>query len=222
MFGQYDRCNVRRHEVPTSDPFPLLLLPRSPQASTHNSKLKSKLATCKLQANIVVVSVPCVNTLYLNIDLSHFIAVYIMKSLSIAFIAAVSVIPTAIAFTTVTNTKITRPSTQLHSVEDMRQRIKKAGGGITTVVPGDLKVYDPNEQGKLQGTGDLEARVAAGVSFAGETSSSAPSESPVDTPAATAPSATHGKSRSGTANLTNLLNSAAGSRKDAYGGKSQC
>ena len=145
-----------------------------------------------------------------------------MKSLSIAFIAAVSVIPTAIAFTTVTNTKFTRPSTQLHSVEDMRQRIKKAGGGITTVVPGDLKVYDPNEQGKLQGTGDLEARVAAGVSFAGETSSSAaPSESPVDAPAAAAPSATHGRSRSSTANLTNLLNSA-GSRKDAYGGKSQC
>lgn len=144
-----------------------------------------------------------------------------MKSLSIAVIAAVGVIPTATAFTTVTNTKLTRPSTQLHSVEDMRQRIKKAGGGITTVVPGDLKVYDPNEQGKLQGTGDLEARVAAGVSFTGETSSSAPSESPVDAPEATTPSATHGKSRSGTANLTNLLNSA-GSRKDAYGGKSQC
>lgn len=152
-----------------------------------------------------------------------------MKSLSIV-IAAVGVtthiLPTATAFTTVTNSKITRPSssTQLHSVEDMRQRIKKAGGGITTVIPGDLKVYDPNEQGKLQGTGDLEARVAAGVSF-GETSSSAP-ESPGDAPEAAATSATYeGRSdsstKSGTANLTNLLNSGR-SRNDAYGGKSQC
>ena len=153
-----------------------------------------------------------------------------MKSLlSIAVIAAVGVvthIPAATAFTTVTNSKITHPSssTQLHSVEDMRQRIKKAGGGITTVVPGDLKVYDPNEQGKLQGTGDLEARVAAGVSFPGETSSSAP-ESPGGASEAAAPSATSGGSKPstkyGTTNLTNLLNSGR-SRNDAYGGKSQC
>jgi hypothetical protein len=163
-----------------------------------------------------------------------------MKSTSIAAIAVVGIctqIPAATAFTTVTSSTITRPSssTQLYSVEDMRQRIKKAGGGITTVVPGDLKVYDPNKQGKLQGTGELEARVSAGVSFPGETSSSAADESPVVTAAAdespvvtseaAAPSATSGESkpstRPGTANLTNLLNSVR-PRRDAYGGKSQC
>eukprot|EP00574_Skeletonema_japonicum_P013877 CAMPEP_0201716396 /NCGR_PEP_ID=MMETSP0593-20130828/2376_1 /ASSEMBLY_ACC=CAM_ASM_000672 /TAXON_ID=267983 /ORGANISM="Skeletonema japonicum, Strain CCMP2506" /LENGTH=153 /DNA_ID=CAMNT_0048206187 /DNA_START=87 /DNA_END=548 /DNA_ORIENTATION=- len=153
-----------------------------------------------------------------------------MKSTSIAVIAVVGIctqIPAATAFTTVTSSTITRPSssTQLYSVEDMRQRIKKAGGGITTVVPGDLKVYDPNKQGKLQGTGDLEARVSAGVSFPGETSSSAAGESPVVTSEAAAPSATSGESkpstRPGTTNLTNLLNTVR-PRRDAYGGKSQC
>eukprot|EP00984_Skeletonema_dohrnii_P032250 scaffold25970_cov155-Skeletonema_dohrnii-CCMP3373.AAC.3 len=167
----------------------------------------------------------------IRLSLSHYCVT--MKSLSIAAIAIVGVvtqIPTATAFTTVTYSTSTRPSssTQLYSVEDMRQRIKKAGGGITTVVPGDLKVYDPNEQGKLQGTGDLEARVSAGASFPGETSSPAP-ESPVvvtSEAAAAAPSATSGGIESNTkpagmTNLTNLLDSVR-PRKDAYGGKSQC
>ena len=162
-------------------------------------------------------------------SLSHYCVIN-MKSLSIAAIAIVGVatqIPTVTAFTTVTYSTSTRPSssTQLYSVEDMRQRIKKAGGGITTVVPGDLKVYDPNEQGMLQGTGDLEARVSAGASFPGETSSSAPESPVVVTSEAAAPSATSGGSQSSTkpgmTNLTNLLDSVR-PRKDAYGGKSQC
>eukprot|EP00985_Skeletonema_marinoi_P010907 scaffold5141_cov143-Skeletonema_marinoi.AAC.4 len=98
----------------------------------------------------------------------------------------------------------------------MRQRIKKAGGGITAVVPGDLKLYDPNEQGKLQGTGDLEARVSAGASFPGETSSPAP-ESPV----VVTSEAGQSSAKPGMTNLTNLLDSVR-PRKDAYGGKSQC
>lgn len=154
-----------------------------------------------------------------------------MKSLSIlSAIVVVGIcthIPAATAFTAVTSSTITRPSssTQLYSVEDMRQRIKKAGGGITTVVPGDLSVYDPNEQGKLQGTGDLAARVSAGVSFRGDSSSSAADESPVATSEAPAPSVTSGESkqttRPGGFNLTSLLDSVR-PRRDAYSGKSQC
>ncbi len=153
-----------------------------------------------------------------------------MKSISIAAIAVVGIctqIPAATAFTTVTSSTstITRPSTQLYSVEDMRQRIKKAGGGITTVTTGDLKVYDPNENGKLQGTGDLEARLAAGASFTAESSSSAADESPVVMSEAPAPSATPEESKPGIRfggfNLSNLLNSERPVR-DAYSGKSQC
>jgi len=143
-----------------------------------------------------------------------------MKLLSIAAIAvgAVAQIPTAVAFTTVTHSTIARPSStkQLHSVEDVRQRIKKAGGGITTIAPGDLSVYDPNEGGKLQGTGDLEKRITAGASFPGF------SPPPVVTSSGgsevnTKPNNTVG----GTPSLANLLNSVR-PRKDAYGGQSQC
>ena len=154
-----------------------------------------------------------------------------MKPLSItaiAFVGAVSQITTSEAFTTsATHSTITHPSssTQLYSVEDMRQRIKKAGGGITTIVPGDLTLYDPNENGKLQGTGDLEARVSAGTSFPGDTSSSTPESSvvtpAVETPTNKASGATKPSIKAMTSNLTNLLSSGR-PRRDSYTGKSQC
>ena len=43
--------------------------------------------------------------------------------------------------------------------------IKKAGGGVTTRPPGDLSIFDPDASAKLQGTGDLAARLARGASF---------------------------------------------------------
>eukprot|EP00573_Skeletonema_grethae_P013477 CAMPEP_0201694692 /NCGR_PEP_ID=MMETSP0578-20130828/6862_1 /ASSEMBLY_ACC=CAM_ASM_000663 /TAXON_ID=267565 /ORGANISM="Skeletonema grethea, Strain CCMP 1804" /LENGTH=153 /DNA_ID=CAMNT_0048180399 /DNA_START=142 /DNA_END=603 /DNA_ORIENTATION=+ len=148
----------------------------------------------------------------------------LLPTAAIAVVGICTQIPAATAFTTVTSST-SNHSTQLYSVEDMRQRIKKAGGGITTIAPGDLKVYDPNQQGKLQGTGDLEARVSAGASFPGETSSSVADESPIVTSEAPEPSATSGESkpstRPGGFNLTNLLNSER-PRRDAYSGKSQC
>ena len=149
-------------------------------------------------------------------------------------IAAAIVVSTANAFTTTsvthsitTHTSSSTSTTQLYSVEDMRQRIKKAGGGITTIVPGDLSCYDPNENGKLQGSGDLETRLSSGASFPGKTPSTAVAADPpaaaVDTPST---SRGNGSRRSGTTNLTNLLNGQREEeirpRKDLYGGKSQC
>jgi hypothetical protein len=153
-----------------------------------------------------------------------------MKLLSIAAIAvgAVTQIPTAaIAFTTVTYSSIARPSsskTQLHSVEDMRQRIKTAGGGITTIVPGDLSVYDPDEGGKLQGTGDIQKRITAGASFPGNSTpvvASAPAAAPSATSGGSSEVSAKPKTGSGTVSLSNLLNSIGG-RRGTYGGQSQC
>ena len=50
------------------------------------------------------------------------------------------------------------------SAED-KDRIKKAGQGITAFAEGDLQIYDPNADGKLQGTNDLMNRVKSGASF---------------------------------------------------------
>ena len=155
------------------------------------------------------------------------------KFLSIAAAIAVS---TADAFTTtssvthsITTHKSSSSTTQLYSVEDMRQRIKKAGGGITTIVAGDLSCYDPNENGKLQGSGDLETRLSSGASFPGKTPSIVVAADPPAAAAAAAFPATsrgNGSRRSGTTNLTNLLNGQREEelrpRKDLYGGKSQC
>ncbi len=151
------------------------------------------------------------------------------KFLSIA--AAIVVVSTANAFTTTsvthsitTHTSSPTPTTtQLYSVEDMRQRIKKAGGGITTIVAGDLSCYDPNENGKLQGSADLEKRLSSGASFPGKTPSTVVAADPpaaaVDNPVT---SRGNGSRKSGTTNLTNLLNGQREARKDLYGGKSQC
>ena len=148
-------------------------------------------------------------------------------------IAAAIAVSTANAFTTTsvtysitTHTSTPTPTTtQLYSVEDMRQRIKKAGGGISTIVAGDLSCYDPNENGKLQGSGDLETRLSSGASFPGKTSTAVAA----DPPAAATPAASRGNGsrKSGTTNLTNLLNVQREEeefrpRKDLYGGKSQC
>jgi len=150
------------------------------------------------------------------------------KFLSIA--AAIVVVSTANAFTTTsvthsitTHTSSATTTTQLYSVEDMRQRIKKAGGGITTIVAGDLSCYDPNENGKLQGSADLEKRLSSGASFPGKTPSTVVAADPpaaaVDAPATSRGNVSR---RSGTTNLTNLLHGQREARKDLYGGKSQC
>jgi len=46
-----------------------------------------------------------------------------------------------------------------------KEKIKKAGAGVSVKTPGDFCLYDPNEQGKLQGTNDLMDRISSGSSF---------------------------------------------------------
>ena len=102
-----------------------------------------------------------------------------------------------------------RPRTQLHSSATDEDRIKKAGAGITTQTPGDLCFFDPNENGKLQGSNNLMDRVENGASFAisdaPETTSSAEADAtPVETPAAAAPSPAPTPAATQTASIRNL------------------
>lgn len=44
-------------------------------------------------------------------------------------------------------------------------RIKQAGAGIPTIAPGDCLLFDPDTNGKLQGTHDLQSRILGGASY---------------------------------------------------------
>ena len=144
-----------------------------------------------------------------------------MKRYSIitAIIVAATVLTdnTGYAFTPATCTQLSSyicrsssPSTQLHSSSYDKDRIKKAGGGITTLTPGDLCLYDPNSDGKLQGTNDLMDRIESGASFKEDTG--AP-------PATQAPAEAKPKGNIFTTNLTKLLNGGIGIDAKAKGGR---
>ncbi|KAL3783246.1 hypothetical protein HJC23_001153 [Cyclotella cryptica] len=66
------------------------------------------------------------------------------------------------AFTPNLSTSKLRPSTWLHADAE---KIKKAGAGIATSPPGILYSFDPNENGKLQGTGNVNDRISKGASY---------------------------------------------------------
>jgi ferredoxin--NADP+ reductase len=46
------------------------------------------------------------------------------------------------------------------------ERVKQVGGGIPLVPPGDFLVFNPEEEGKLQGTGELLNRIENGPNYA--------------------------------------------------------
>ncbi|KAL9188321.1 hypothetical protein ACHAXT_006699 [Thalassiosira profunda] len=102
-----------------------------------------------------------------------------------------------------------RPSTHLRSTLD-KDRIKKAGAGITTQAPGDLCFYDPEESGKLQGTGTLVDRIAKGAAFS-------PSSGSLQGDAKSSPT-TVAKPKQNviTTNLTELVN---GELESRFGGR---
>jgi hypothetical protein len=58
-----------------------------------------------------------------------------------------------------------RHSTLLHSTSLDKDRIKKAGAGITTKAPGNNCIYDPNVDAKLQGTDNLNDRITSGAAY---------------------------------------------------------
>lgn len=86
----------------------------------------------------------------------------------------------AAAFTT----NISHPSrsTALFAENIDVGRIKKAGAGIATKPPGDNSSFDPNENGKLQGTGDCTNRILNGASYPAKTTNSAGNSVPTKTP----------------------------------------
>lgn len=49
--------------------------------------------------------------------------------------------------------------------EDKQARVKKAGGGIPVVPSGDCLLFNPEEEGKLQGTGSLNSRIHDGCNY---------------------------------------------------------
>lgn len=60
---------------------------------------------------------------------------------------------------------ISLTSTTVDAFSINTEKIKKAGAGVSVKSPGDFCLYDPNEQGKLQGTNDLMDRISSGSSF---------------------------------------------------------
>ncbi len=55
--------------------------------------------------------------------------------------------------------------TSSNVLKEQKERIKKAGCGIPVVRSGDCLLFDPEEEGKLQGTGSLSSRIHDGASF---------------------------------------------------------
>lgn len=111
-----------------------------------------------------------------------------------------------------------RPSTRIRSSSPDYDgdRIKKAGAGITTQVPGDLCFYDPNENGMLQGTGTLMERLEKGASYFALSLSDSreeatppppppPAVEPVDYPPAPSPEPTPAPKISPISNLRKLI-----------------
>lgn len=65
------------------------------------------------------------------------------------------VVTTPTPRTTKTNTSLLAASDSSYSPD----RVKKAGGGIPTIPTGDCLLFDPELEGKLQGTGSLSSRI---------------------------------------------------------------
>ena len=83
-----------------------------------------------------------------------------MKLLSI-IAAVVTTQHATLAFTS-SSLKSCRLSTKIFLE---KERLKKAGAGVPTLPPGNLSLYDPNEDALLQGTNNLNQRITSGASF---------------------------------------------------------
>jgi ferredoxin--NADP+ reductase len=68
--------------------------------------------------------------------------------------------------TTSTMMRSQSPSLSLSALSSSNnERVKKAGGGIPVVPSGNCLLFDPEEEGKLQGTGSLSSRIHDGSNF---------------------------------------------------------
>lgn len=102
------------------------------------------------------------------------------------------------SFTTHQPQQNRRTTALSHHDEIDPSRIKKAGAGIATKPPGNNCSFDPNENGKLQGTGNCDERVGKGAGYgasaAAVAATAVPSNVGVSPP-----------SRAPTSNLTSLI-----------------
>eukprot|EP00558_Chaetoceros_sp_UNC1202_P006073 CAMPEP_0197236280 /NCGR_PEP_ID=MMETSP1429-20130617/3439_1 /TAXON_ID=49237 /ORGANISM="Chaetoceros sp., Strain UNC1202" /LENGTH=411 /DNA_ID=CAMNT_0042695035 /DNA_START=24 /DNA_END=1259 /DNA_ORIENTATION=+ len=82
---------------------------------------------------------------------------------SVAFVALLT---TASSFTPQHQSLVApRKSSCLYSESD-NERVKKSGCGIAVVRSGDCLLFDPEKEGKLQGTGSLLSRIDNGANYA--------------------------------------------------------
>jgi len=58
-----------------------------------------------------------------------------------------------------------RKSTATFASSYSPDRVKSAGGGTPIVPPGDFQLFDPEKEGKLQGTGSVRSRIRDGLDF---------------------------------------------------------
>lgn len=148
-----------------------------------------------------------------------------------SLVAAVSLANTCSVHAFLTSSSPLKPRclfTRIQSTASDADRIKKAGAGITTQSPGGLSFYDPNENGKLQGTNNLMERIESGAAFtlAGVESqepllsNETPPEPTSPNPESTPNNAVANLHRNLTTNLTKLLNGQMESRFQG-GGRSQ-
>lgn len=52
-----------------------------------------------------------------------------------------------------------------NTITSLEYAVKGAGAGVPTLPAGDLNLFDPNEDGKLQGTNNLMERITKGASY---------------------------------------------------------
>ena len=93
-----------------------------------------------------------------NFKKNHFVALH--KKMKTPAVILIALLAGASGFQTVSQV---RQATQLFVNPE---RVKKSGCGIPVVPSGDCQLFDPEEEGKHQGTGALGSRISAGVSFA--------------------------------------------------------
>ena len=128
----------------------------------------------------------------------------VLGAISVSVSAFVPTSSSVVLASRPSSTSSTRgPATYLQSSQD-KDRIKKAGAGLTTIPPGDLCLYDPNENGKLQGSSSLMERVQRGASFGNGGGGTASADEIIGSSAST-PSADDSNTKKITTNLTKVL-----------------
>ena len=93
-------------------------------------------------------------------------AVSFIGTAGVAAVAVLSLLPDANAFAPNARPAFSsRPTTAVPLYSEL-ERVKSAGGGTGVAFPvGDFHLFDPEAEGKLQGTGSLSQRIQAGADY---------------------------------------------------------